>query len=472
MKILFVASEVSPFAASGGLADVAGSLPKAVTKSGNDCRVVMPLYALKMDKFKGELEYITSFSVPVAWRNQYCGVFKIKYEGVTYYFLDNEYYFMREGLYGYYDDAERFSFFSRAVLEMLSYIDFYPDIIHCNDWQSALVPVYYDIFYRYRQGLENIKTVFTIHNILYQGQYGMELLNEILGIPMYHANLLEYDGDLNFMKGAIEVSDKITTVSPTYALEILDPYFGHGLDRILRNKQYKTCGFLNGIDTESYNPKTDKEIYANYDAADKKGKAICKKRLLEDMGLPDGKEPVIGIVTRFVKHKGIDLIRYGFDSIIGMGYKVVILGSGDKEYEDFFIDMKNRYPDKVAVTLGFRPSISRKVYAGSDMFLMPSETEPCGLAQMISLRYGTIPIVRETGGLHDSIKDCGDKGGNGFTFKTFNGDDMLNAVWRARELYDKRPSWGKLVTSALKSDFSWEQSAELYLGLYRELCGQ
>lgn len=471
MKILYVASEAAPFAASGGLADVAGSLPKAITAAGHDCRVVIPLYGLKMHAFRESLKYITSFSVPVAWRNQYCGVFELVRDGTTFYFIDNEYYFLREGLYGYYDDAERFAYFSRAVLEMLNYIDFKPDIIHCNDWQSALTPVYYDVFYRYKRGFENIKTVFTIHNILYQGQYGMELMTEVLGIPLYHSNILEYDKCCNFMKGAIEVSNKITTVSPTYALEILDPYFGHNLDRILRTKQYKTCGFLNGIDTESYNPETDTAIYANFSASNKKGKAECKKKLLEEMGLPDGPEPVIGIVTRFVKHKGLDLIRYAFDRIISMGYKVVVLGSGDKEFEDFFMSMKYRYPDKVAVTLGFIPALSRKIYAGADMFLMPSQTEPCGLAQMIALRYGTIPIVRETGGLKDSITDCGGKGGNGFTFKTYNGDDMLDAIWRAYDYYQNRQKWGKLVTNAMKNDFSWARSAELYLGLYRELCG-
>lgn len=470
MNILFVSSEAAPFALSGGLADVAGALPKAINKAGGDCRVVMPLYSIKCEKYRENFEYHCNFSVPVAWRSQYCGIFSTVYEGVTYYFIDNEYYFKREGLYGYYDDAERFAFFSRAVMEMLDYIDFKPDILHCNDWQSALVPIYYDLFYRYKY--PDIKTVFTIHNILYQGRYGMDLVEEIFGIPTGRANLVEFDGDSNLMKGAIEVADKVTTVSPTYAREILDPFFGHGLDRILNGKQYKTCGFLNGIDVESYNPETDKNLPANYSARSKKNKVICKSRLLAEVGLPDGDEPVLAVITRFVQNKGVDLIRYAMDSIIEMGYKVVVLGSGDREYENYFRYIQSKYPDRIAVRVGFIPSLARKIYAGADMFLMPSQTEPCGLAQMIALRYGTIPIVRETGGLADSIKDLGGENGNGYTFKTYNGDDMANAIWRAKEDYWNKQKWSKIVTNALKQDFSWDRSAELYMGLYRDVSGK
>lgn len=469
MKILYVSSEALPFAASGGLADVAGSLPNALVNEGQDCRVVMPLYGDISPKWREKMTYLTNFTVDVAWRKQYCGVFTIEVKGVTYYLLDNEYYFLRDGLYGFYDDAERFAFFSRAALEMLSFIDFCPDIIHSNDWQSALVPVYYDVFYRFKEYYQDIKTVFTIHNIQYQGKYGMELLSDILGIPLYYAPLLEYDGDINFMKGAIEIADKITTVSPSYALEVLDPWYAHGLDRILRNKQYKTCGFLNGIDVQEYNPATDPNIYENFSVNNKKGKAVCKRELLKELSLPQGKEPVIGIVTRLTAHKGLDLIKDVFDDIIDLGYKVVVLGSGEKEYEDFFRFMQGKYPDKVSVTIGFIPILARKIYAGVDMFLMPSKSEPCGLAQMVSLRYGTIPIVRETGGLRDSIKDSGGKGGNGFTFQTYNSYDMLDAIRRAKAVYDNRLRWGKLTSNALRSDFSWSKSAKLYIGLYEEI---
>lgn len=469
MNILYVASEAVPFIASGGLADVAGSLPAAINAEGHDCRVVIPLYGSISQELRDGLTFVTNFSVDVAWRKQYCGVFKGEANGVTYYLLDNEYYFSRQGLYGFYDDAERFVFFSRAVLEMLNYIDFNPHVINANDWQTALVPVYYDVFYRYRNGYEDIKTVFTIHNIQYQGKYGIELVNEILGIPLYHTNMLEYDGCVNLMKAAIETADKVTTVSPSYAWEILDPWYSHGLDRILKNKQYKLCGFLNGIDQDIYNPETDTSLYKNYSVDNKAGKAICKEKLLEEMGLAPGKEPVIGIVTRFVSHKGIDLIKYVFEDIIHLGYKFVILGSGEKIFEDFFTEMKYRYPDRVSVTLGFIPSLARKIYAGADIFLMPSQSEPCGLAQMVALRYGTIPVVRETGGLRDSIIDCGDKGGNGFTFKTYNAHDMLDALARARAYYDKKLQWGKLVSHAMREDFSWKRSAQLYIGLYSDI---
>ncbi|MCR5815831.1 MAG: glycogen synthase [Ruminococcus sp.] len=471
MNILYTASEALPYAASGGLADVAGSLPAAINAEGHDCRVVIPYYSQIRQELKDELQYLTNFTVPVAWRNQYCGVFVGVYNGVTYYLLDNEYYFARNGLYGFYDDAERFIFFSRAVLELLHYIDFKPEVINANDWQTALVPVYYDIFYRYQPGYEDIKTVFTIHNIQYQGQYGLELINDLMGIPLYHTNLLSYDGDVNFMKAAIEVSDKITTVSPSYAWEILDPWYSHGLDRALANKQYKLCGFLNGIDQTVYDPQTDPNIARHYSAKNKAGKAYCKKALIEELGLAEGNEPIVGIVTRFVSHKGLDLIKYVFEDIIRIGYKFAILGSGEKIYEDFFNEMHYRYPDRVGLRIGFIPELSKRIYAGADMFLMPSQSEPCGLAQMISLRYGTIPIVRETGGLRDSIKDAGepDGSGNGFTFKTYNAHDMLDALVRARSLYDDKKKWGALVTKALKEDFSWKKSAELYIGLYKDI---
>ena len=472
MKILYAASEALPYVASGGLADVAGSLPRALVESGADCRVVMPLYGSIRGELRDSLKYITNFFVPVSWRNQYCGVFEGEQNGVKYYLLDNEYYFKRQGIYGHFDDAERFAFFSRAILEMICHIDFMPDVINCNDWQTALVPVYYDLFYRYYMGMENIKTVFTIHNIQYQGKYGMELCEDLLGIPADRRGVLEYDKCCNFMKGAIEVSDKVTTVSPTYAREILDPWFSYGLDPVLVPRQYKLTGFLNGIDQDVYNPETDPALPAHFSAEDKSGKAVCKQELLSEMGLPQGKEPVIGIVTRLVGHKGVDLIKYVFEDMLNIGYKFVVLGSGERQYEDFFREMAYRHPDRVGVRIGFIPDLAHRIYAGADMFLMPSQSEPCGLAQMVSLRYGTIPIVRETGGLKDSITDCGGPGGNGFTFKTYNAHDMLDATVRARAYYDQRMKWGKLTTYALHQDFSWKRSAELYKGLYRELTGE
>lgn len=472
MKILYAASEALPYVASGGLADVAGSLPRALCDSGVDCRVVMPLYGSISGELRDSLTYITNFFVPVSWRNQYCGVFEGEQNGVKYYLLDNEYYFKRQGIYGHFDDAERFAFFSRAILEMLRHIDFMPDVINCNDWQTALTPVYYDIFYRHYEGMGGIKTVFTIHNIQYQGKYGMELCGDLLGIPDDKKHILEHENCCNFMKGAIVVADKVTTVSPTYAEEILNPWFSHGLDGVLAPRQYKLTGFLNGIDQDAYNPETDPAIPAHFSAEDKAGKAVCKQELLSEMELPQGKEPVIGIVTRLVGHKGVDLIKYVFEDMVNLGCKFVVLGSGEKQYEDFFREMAYRHPDRVAVRIGFIPALAHRIYAGADMFLMPSQSEPCGLAQMVSLRYGTIPIVRETGGLKDSIIDCGGQGGNGFTFKTYNAHDMLGAVSRATALYDQRMKWGKLTSHALREDFSWSRSAELYKGLYRELCGE
>ena len=469
MNILFAASEATPYIASGGLADVAGSLPAAVTQKGHDCRIVLPLYKGINPHFRASMTFITHMTVDVSWRKQYCGIFTAICNGVTYYFLDNEYYFGRDGIYGFFDDCERFVFYSRAVLEMLRYIDFKPDIINANDWQAAMIPVYYEVFYKYQQGYENIKNVFTIHNIKYQGNYGKEVLNEVMGLPMYHMSLLEYDGGVNMMKGAIETADKVTTVSPSYAWEILDPWYSHGMDRILRTKQYKLSGILNGIDVNGYDPETDEIIEKNYSARSTVGKKVCKAKLLAELGLQEGNEPVIGIVTRFVSHKGIDLIKYVFEDLIKVGFKFVILGSGEKIYEDFFKEMEWRYKDKVSVSLGFIPELSRKIYSGADMFLMPSQSEPCGLAQMIAMRYGTIPIVRETGGLRDTVRDCGGENGNGFTFKTYNAHDMFDACMRAKAAYEDKRGWNRIIKRDMAEDFSWANSAELYIKLYHEL---
>lgn len=469
MKVLYATSEALPFIASGGLGDVAGSLPHALRKRLIGCRVVLPMYDTIKQELKDTMKFITHISVPVAWRRQYCGIFEAKHNGVIYYLIDNQYYFKRDTIYGHYDDAERFAFFSRAVLEIIPYIDFKPDIIHCNDWQTALTPVYYSAMYANSPGYENIKTIFTIHNIQYQGVYGKELLEDVLGIPADKASLLEYDGCINFMKGAIECADKVTTVSPSYADEILDPWYSHGLDSILNERRYKLSGILNGIDTVGYDPATDKCIKANFSADDVSGKKIDKKALQKEMGLPvKPGVPVIGMVTRLVSHKGLDLVKGILDELLATSeMQLVVLGSGDYEYESYFRWIAEKYPDKVGLRIGFVPDLARKIYAGADMFLMPSKSEPCGLSQMVALRYGTVPIVRETGGLRDSITDCGDGKGNGFTFKSYNAHDMLDAIRRALTLY-YNGDWNELVLRALNCDFSWGRSANAYIRLYKE----
>ncbi len=469
MKVLYAASEALPFIASGGLGDVAGSLPQALRKRLIGCRVVLPMYDTIKQELKDTMKFITHISVPVAWRRQYCGIFEAKHNGVIYYLIDNQYYFKRDTIYGHYDDAERFAFFSRAVLEIIPYIDFKPDIIHCNDWQTALTPVYYSAMYANSPGYENIKTIFTIHNIQYQGIYGKELLEDVLGIPADKASLLEYDGCINFMKGAIECADRVTTVSPSYADEILDPWYSHGLDSILNERRYKLSGILNGIDTVGYDPATDKCIEKNFSADDASGKKADKEALQREMGLPvKPGVPVIGMVTRLVSHKGLDLVKGILDELLATSeMQLVVLGSGDYEYESYFRWIAEKYPEKVGLRIGFVPELARKIYAGADMFLMPSKSEPCGLSQMVALRYGTVPIVRETGGLRDSITDCGDGKGNGFTFKSYNAHDMLDAIRRALTLY-YNGDWNELVLRALSCDFSWGRSANAYIRLYKD----
>lgn len=475
MKVLFVSSEATPFALSGGLGEVAGALPQALKANKFDCRVIMPLYGQIPDNLRKKMKFLTSFEVNVAWRNQYCGIFKATANGVTYYFVDNEYYFKREGLYGHYDDAERFSYFSRAVLDAIAHIDFKPDIIHCHDWQTALVPFYYSVFYANQSGYENIKTIYTIHNIQYQGVFGREILNELIGVSPDKYSLIEYDGIVNFAKSAIECANKVTTVSPTYANEILDAWYSHGLDPILYQRSWKLCGILNGIDTTSYNPETDPDIFYKYSLQKKAGKARNKKALQEHFGFEVNKNiPIICIVSRLVSHKGLDLVKAVIDELLyNTEVRVIVLGSGDTEYEEFFKGVAERHPDKFRLALGFIPELSRKLYAGCDMLLMPSKSEPCGLSQLIALRYGTIPIVRETGGLKDTITDCGDTEGNGFTFKTYNAHDMLWAINRAIDLYyNHNPAWKKLVSRAMECDHSWNSSAREYIDMYTDLLNQ
>ncbi|MFR8003777.1 MAG: glycogen synthase GlgA [Hydrogeniiclostridium sp.] len=471
MKVLYCTSEARPFVATGGLADVAGSLPQALRLRLIGCRVVLPLYEDIPQEMRDNMKFVTSLSVPVAWRRQYCGVFEARIGGVIYYLIDNQYYFKRKGLYGHYDDAERFAFFSRAVLEMLPYIDFHPDVINCNDWQTAMVPVYYNAFYANNDWYKGIKTVFTIHNIQYQGKYGPELLEDVLGIPQHQASILEYDGCVNMMKGAIEAANRVTTVSPTYAQEIMDPWFSHGMDGILRQRSWKLSGILNGIDVVSYDPATDKDIYAPFTAEDLSGKAVNKAELQKRLHLEEKPDiPLIGMVTRMVSHKGLDLVKETLDQLMWENdIQFVILGSGDYEYETFFRQMQDKYPGRLCACFGFVPELSRKIYAGADIFLMPSKSEPCGLSQMIALRYGTIPVVRETGGLKDSIQDSGDGCGNGFTFQSYNGGDMLYAIHRSLEGYANHEGWEILVKRAMQCDNSWGHSANAYIRMYREL---
>lgn len=470
MKVLFASSEAYPFAMSGGLADVAGALPKALRKRFVGCRIILPLYGTISEELRNKMSFVCSVTVPVSWRRQYCGVFEAHVDGVIYYFIDNQYYFKRDSLYGHFDDAERFAFFSRAVLEVLPHIDFKPDIIHCNDWQTALIPVYLDAFYKGSEFYKDIKTVFTIHNIQYQGQYGGEILGDVLGLPEERRGIVEYGDCINFMKGAIQCADKVTTVSPTYANEILSPYYSHGLDGILKQFTYKTTGIVNGIDVDVYNPETDKLIYKNFSVEDISGKAVNKASLQKELGLPQNPDtPLIGIVTRLVKHKGIDLVKCVFEEITNQDVQFAILGSGEWEFETFFYEMSKKYPEKVGLKLGFNPTLAHRIYAGADMFLMPSQSEPCGLAQMVALRYGTIPIVRETGGLNDTIKDSHDGFGNGFTFKNYNAHDMKYTVMRALEGYKHKDGWSILRERAMKCDNSWKTSANAYLGLYKEI---
>ena len=470
MKVLFATSEAYPFAMSGGLADVSGALPKALRARLVGARVILPLYDTIPQQLRDTMHFVTSISVPVAWRRQYCGIFEARANGVIYYFADNQYYFKRGSLYGHYDDAERFAFFSRAVLEILKVIDYAPDVIHCNDWQTALIPVYLRLFYQDDEKLRRIKTLFTIHNIQYQGKFGKEILGDVFGIPNTEASLVEYGDCINLMKGAIECAHAVSTVSPTYAREILDPWYSHGLDAILKERSWKLTGIVNGIDTEVYDPANDPALFAPYSADDLTGKAVNKKELQKMLDLPEQADlPLIAMVTRLVPHKGLDLVKARLDSILNFGVQMVVLGSGDYEYESFLCEIAERYPDRFRLRTGFQPDLAHKIYAGSDLFLMPSKSEPCGLSQMIALRYGSLPIVRETGGLRDTVQDSGLGEGNGFTFENYNADDMAHAVYRAVEGYKDPAGWKMLTKRAMECDNSWGASANAYIRLYREL---
>lgn len=466
MKILFTASEAMPYIMTGGLGEVAGALPAALSKCGNDVRVIIPLYKGIPDEYRQELKFVCNYNVQLGWRNQYCGVYTAERDGITFYFVDNEFYFKREGCYGFGDDGERFAFFCLAALELPSRIGWMPDVIHAHDWHTAMVPVYYRSKYAWRKEYEGIKTVFTIHNIEYQGKFDCYILGDLFGLDVDMLPTMEYGGCLNLMKAAIISADRVSTVSPTYAKEITTKEYAHGLDPILREHSYKLSGILNGIDVKSYNPWTDPAVIKKYSAGRPSGKKADKLALLKEFGLPEEENvPLIGMVTRLVSHKGLDLVRQTLEAIIPHA-RVVLLGSGDEEYERFFTGAAGWHSDRIGVKIGFDRALSRRIYAGADMFLMPSKSEPCGLAQMIALRYGTLPIVRETGGLADSVKDCGDGVGNGFSFKQFEAWDMLDAIMRAIVAYKNEDEWKMLVERAMRCDFSWTSSAKEYVAMY------
>lgn len=472
-KILFVCSEASPFAGTGGLGEVMGSLPQAINAGGSyEARIILPLYESFPAEYREKLEFICHINVPLAWRNQYCGLFKLTHRGTVYYFIDNEYYFKRPNLYGYYDDGERFAFLSRAVVELIPHLGFKPDVLHCHDWQTALVPIYYKLFYMYREGYGGIRTVFTIHNIEYQGKYSRSIIEDVFGIPDREYMSIEHRGCINLMKGAIDYSDAVSTVSPTYSREIMDPYYAHGLENVLLKNSYKLRGILNGIDVDTYNPRTQKALFCNYDENNLAGKARGKAELQKMLNLPVSADtPVIAVMSRLVGHKGLDLIRFAMNEILRKNVQVVLLGKGDPEYENYFMHVQKMYNQKFSAVIAFNRDLSHKIYAGADIFLMPSKSEPCGLSQMMACRYGTIPVVRETGGLVDSIVDCynGDMG-NGFRFARYDAADMMGAIDRAVGLYcDYKDKWAGLVRRAMTTDFTWKSSAGEYMKFYDAL---
>lgn len=478
MKILYVSSEVTPFIKTGGLADVAGALPQVLSKKGEDVCVVLPYYKTIPENYKKRMKFVKHFDVNISWRTQYCGVFELDRKGVKYYFIDNEFYFGRAGIYGYGDDVERFAFFSKAVLQMLKEIDYKPDIINVNDWQSSLVPTYLNLEYKHTDTnfYGNIKTMLTIHNIAYQGQFGRYVLQDTLGISdfFFENGYIEQDGDVNLLKAGIISADFITTVSKNYAEELKTDYYAHGLQHILRENSHKFQGVLNGIDTSLYNPIKSKHLFTNYDENCIEKKQENKKELLKLLSLEaDDDTPVIAIISRFVSHKGLDLVESVMNDVLSHNIRLIVLGSGDLKYEKMFEVAKMSYPSKISVNITFSEDLANKIYAGADMLLMPSISEPCGLAQMISMRYGTIPVVRETGGLADSVQ-CyrGDLNvGNGFSFKNINAHDMLYVLREACGIYRNEPEiWKDIMLRAMKEDFSWDKSADEYIAIYKRVC--
>lgn len=473
-KILFVGAEVMPFAATGGLGDVMGSLPTAIRAADESCdvRVVMPLYSAVKEEWRARMENVASFEVKLAWRRVYCGIKSLVKDGVTYYFIDNEYYFARKNLYGEFDDGERYAFFCMAVLEMMDKIGFYPDILHAHDWQAALSVVYLNCLYKWRREYSNIKTVFTIHNIEYQGYYGKDILSDVFGLGNDSYSLLEYNGCVNLMKGAIVCSDLVSTVSPRYADEIRTADYSHGLHFIINQNHHKLRGILNGIDYDYYNPENDNVIAANFSSTDLSGKAIDKNELQKKLGLPEKSEtPLLAIISRLASHKGLDLIA---EMVYGLlehnDVQLVVLGKGEACYEELFKNLEERFPQKARALIEYDRDLSKRIYAACDIFIMPSKSEPCGLSQMIASRYGAIPVVRETGGLYDSIKGYWEKDGelmgNGFTFANYSPEELYERTVAAVELYNDKEKRKAFVTKIMNTDFSWNVSARKYLEMY------
>jgi starch synthase len=478
MKVLFAASEVSPFAKTGGLGDVVGALPRALQqRRGVSVRVICPLYSAVTEQaaYRDKLKFVKYIYVPLAWRNLYCGLFEYKQDGITYYFLDNEYYFKRSDLYGHFDDGERFAFFSRAVASILPELDWKPDVIHCHDWQTALIPIYMRTFYRGQAFYDSIRTVFTIHNIEYQGRYARSALEDVFGLSasLFNGGTLEYNGGVNLMKGAVELSDAVTTVSPNYAKELSYAFFAHGMEGVLAHHSHKLSGILNGIDQDVFNPQTDPELFASYGPDDLKGKKKNKAELQKLLHLqPNPDAPIVGMVSRLVSHKGLDLVAASLDAMMDMeNVQFVILGRGDWHFEHVFGNAQHNYEGRLSANIMFNNSLAMKIYAGSDIFLMPSQTEPCGLSQMIAMRYGSVPLVREIGGLKDTVFPYNreDGSGNGFTFENYNAHDMQHVLREAIELYKDRAVWKTLMRRGMTTDFSWADSQKKYLALYTRL---
>lgn len=475
MQIVFASAECAPFVKTGGLGDVAGSLPAALVRAGAEVIVMVPKYATIKDEYKSQMEHFSDFYVSLGWRNEYCGLEKLEHDGVTYMFIDNERYFARDYPYGFFDDGERFAFFSKAITESLQHLPagFECDILHCNDWQTALAPVFLREFYQGLPLYDRVKTVFSIHNVAFQGQFSDTVMEDILGVAHIPAAASQLRCDacsINYMLGALRYADAITTVSPTYANEIQTPEFGEGLDGVLRERSYALQGILNGIDVAGFDPATDKRIAANYTVEDRSGKAVCKAKLQEELGLEVRDDrPLMVMVTRLTRQKGMDLVMYALDRILAGGVQVAVLGTGDRDYEDGLRYFQDKYPGTMAARIEFDPALSQRMYAAADMFLMPSKFEPCGLSQIIAMRYGTLPIVRETGGLKDTVQPYNEftGEGTGFSFSNFNVDEMGDAVFRAARLFwDNREAWNQLVTQAMSQDFSWTRSADKYLDLY------
>ena len=472
MKILFAAAEASPFIKVGGLGDVAGALPKALVEKGHDVRVVLPLYSSIKWEMREKCQYIKYFYFMHGWRNCYCGIFEANIDGVIYYLVDNEYYFKRRAPYGEFDDGERFAFFSRAVLEILPQVDFFPDIIHCNDWHTAAVPVYLDAQYRWRDGYEYIRTVFSIHNIEFQGKYGLDTLGSVFALPPDWESVVEHDGCLNLMKGAIERANAVNTVSETYANEILDPYFSFGLDTILRPRRYKLSGIVNGIDVKAFDPATDPAIAVNYDIDTRADKVENKLALQKELGLAvDPDIPMIGMVGRLTSQKGIDLMYPIMEELMKHEVQLVVLGTGYAEIEDFMRFCDAAYHDKMRAMITFSSSMAQKIYSGADLFLMPSKSEPCGLAQMISMRYGTIPVVHAVGGLKDTVVpyNPAEGTGNGVNFQSYNAWDMYDAIMRGIAIWSDPEERDQIMLNGMSGDYSWDVSADKYLKLYESV---